>query len=90
MPDPKPDAEDGGGRSRLSRLRDPRLLAPVVTAALLVWFALANLRKVTITFWVVSGRVSLITVIVISGVLGAGVTHLAGRSRRSRHPGSKG
>lgn len=55
-----------------------------VAAVLLVWFALANLTKVSITFWVSTARAPLIVVILISGALGAAVALLVSRSRRRR------
>lgn len=67
--------------------RDARLVVTGVAAALLVWFAVANLQDVDIHFWLVSQRSPLIVVIAISGLLGSAVTLLAGRlARRRRQP----
>jgi uncharacterized integral membrane protein len=77
-----------GTEHRKDRSRDFRLVAMGVAAVLLVWFALANLQDVEIHFWVYSARASLIVVILISGLLGAGVTLLAIRSRRRSGSGS--
>ncbi len=55
---------------------------------LLGWFALANIRKVQIDFWVFHRQAPLIVVILISGLLGALITFLIMRRkakpRRSR------
>jgi uncharacterized integral membrane protein len=67
-----------------NRARDARLIAIGVFAVLLIWFALANLQDVRIHFWVTSTHAPLIVVIIISGVLGAGVAELAGRFARRR------
>ncbi len=72
--------EHGSGSGRERSLA--RMAPTLVLAALIVWFALANLQKVPITFWVVTVRASLITVIVIAAVLGAGLAALVRRRRR--------
>jgi uncharacterized integral membrane protein len=65
------------------RKRDTRLVLLGVAAVLLVWFALANLNSVQIHFWVYSTKhTPLVVVIIISGLLGAGVALLATRHRR--------
>jgi uncharacterized integral membrane protein len=74
----------GEPRPPRDRRRDARLVATGVAAVLLVWFALANLTKVSITFWVSTARAPLIVVILISGALGAAVALLVSRSRRRR------
>jgi uncharacterized integral membrane protein len=51
---------------------------------LLLWFALGNLKSVTIDFWVKDTKAPLILVIAISGLLGALVSVLA-RRRRTPH-----
>lgn len=66
------------------RRRDARLVLTGVVAVLLVWFALANLTTVPITFWVSTSRAPLILVIVISGVLGAAIALLLTRRSRRR------
>ena len=48
---------------------------------LLVWFAVANLNRVRIDFWVFHRQAPLILVIVISGLLGALITALIMRRR---------
>jgi uncharacterized integral membrane protein len=52
-----------------------------VAVVLLVWFALANLSRVRIDFWVFHRGAPLIVVIVISGLLGALITALVMRRR---------
>ena len=52
-----------------------------VAVILLGWFALANLRKVRIDFWVFNRQAPLILVIVISGLLGALITALIMRRK---------
>lgn len=52
-----------------------------VAGILLVWFALGNLRHVSIEFWVTQSRAPLIVVIAISGLLGASIATLARRRR---------
>ncbi len=53
----------------------------LAAAALLVWFALANLRDVRIDFWVFDRQAPLIVVIAISGLLGAAIAALVLRRR---------
>ncbi|HUA96491.1 MAG TPA: LapA family protein [Acidimicrobiales bacterium] len=80
-----PMSTDGGElRPPRDRRRDARLVMTGIAAVLLVWFALANLTKVSITFWVSTARAPLIVVILISGALGAAVALLISRSRRRR------
>ena len=67
----------GGGLSGFG-MRGVVLLALVV---LLVWFALANLGRVRIDFWVFHRQAPLILVIVISGLLGALITALIMRRK---------
>lgn len=83
-----PTSYEGGERpATRDRKRDVRLVLSGVAAALLLWFALVNLTKVSITFWVSTTKAPLIVVIVISGVLGAVLALLLSRmSRRRRQP----
>lgn len=68
-----------------------RLVLLVVVAALLVWFALANLQTVQVHFWVTTTHTSQITVIVISAIFGLLVGLLLGlQRRRSRTDGGAG
>jgi uncharacterized integral membrane protein len=79
--------EGGSSRPARSRGRDARLVLTGICAVLLVWFALANLHEVTIRFWLVTARSSLIVVIAISVLLGASAAALLGRAtRRRRRP----
>ncbi len=48
---------------------------------LLGWFALANIGKVRIDFWVFHRQAPLIVVILISGLLGALITFLIMRHK---------
>jgi uncharacterized integral membrane protein len=75
------------GPKRPDRRRDVRLVLMGVMAVLLVWFALANLQDVEIHFWVYSTRASLVTVVAVSGLLGAFIGVMV--SRRRKHPESK-
>jgi uncharacterized integral membrane protein len=67
------------------RRRDARLIGSGVAAALFVTFAVRNLGRVKIEFWVHQSRAPLIVVIVISGLLGALITTLAHRYRSRRN-----
>ena len=57
------------------------MVGVAVAAVLLAWFALANLRRVQIDFWVFNRQAPLILVIVISGLLGALITALIMRRK---------
>jgi uncharacterized integral membrane protein len=83
---PEEDRADEPGRPvpDRGRGRDVRLVLTGICAVLLVWFALANLQQVSIRFWVVTARSSLIVVIAISVLLGAGGAALLGRVTRRR------
>lgn len=72
------------GEQPVDRKRDVRLVALGVAAALLAWFALGNLRSVSIEFWVTQERAPLIVVIAISGLLGALIATMALRRRAPR------
>jgi uncharacterized integral membrane protein len=81
-----PESDDGGGRGGdVSRGRQFRMVGVAVALILLVWFALANFRKVQIDFWVFNRQAPLIVVIVISGLLGALITALVMR-RKPKQP----
>ena len=69
---------DAGGAGRGHQVR---LVGVAVAVVLLAWFALANLRRVQIDFWVFHRQAPLILVIVISGLLGALITALVMRRR---------
>jgi uncharacterized integral membrane protein len=71
---------DGGGE-KVDRRHQATLVGVVVAVVLLAWFALANLRKVRIDFWVFNRQAPLILVIVISGLLGALITALIMRRK---------
>jgi uncharacterized integral membrane protein len=69
----------------VDRKRDARLIGSGVAAILFVTFAVRNLGRVKIEFWVHQSRAPLIVVIVISGLLGALITTLAHRYRSRRN-----
>jgi uncharacterized integral membrane protein len=71
---------DGDGKG-VDRKRQGRMVAILVAGILLGWFALANIRKVQIDFWVFHRQAPLIVVIVISGLLGALITFLIMRRK---------
>jgi uncharacterized integral membrane protein len=74
--------ESGGdGERRVDRRHQATLVGVGAAAVLLVWFALANLRRVQIDFWVFNRQAPLILVIVISGLLGSLITALIMRRR---------
>ncbi len=65
----------GEGRSRVA------LIGVAVAAVFLVWFALANLTKVKINFWIYDRSEPLILVIIIAGLLGGVIGALLMRHR---------
>ena len=71
----------GGGGKEADRRHQATLVGVAVAAILLVWFALANLGRVRIDFWVFHRQAPLILVIVISGLLGALITALIMRRK---------
>lgn len=62
----------------------PKVIAILVAGLLLVWFIAANSQEVSVTWWVVSTQTSLIVVIILSAILGAGLTYFFTRVRRPR------
>jgi len=74
--------EPGGDEKPVDRRRQVTLVGVAVAVILLVWFALANTRKVQIDFWVFNRQAPLILVIVISGLLGALIGALIMRRRQ--------
>jgi uncharacterized integral membrane protein len=75
-----PPESDGGGKG-VDRRVQVRLVVVAVAGILLGWFALANIRKVQIDFWVFHRQAPLILVIVISGLLGALIAALIMRRK---------
>jgi uncharacterized integral membrane protein len=66
--------EDEGGekdKKTIDRRARFRVVGVLVLGGLLGWFALANIGKVRIDFWVFHRQAPLILVILISGLLGA-------------------
>ena len=79
-------SSDGGGSDRgVDRRHQASLVGVAMAVILLAWFALANLRRVRIDFWVFNRQAPLILVIVISGLLGALITALVMR-RKPKEP----
>jgi len=72
--------DDSGGKA-VDRRHQATLVGIAVAVILLVWFALANQRRVRIDFWVFNRQAPLILVIVISGLLGALIAALIMRRK---------
>ena len=66
---------NGGGRSPVA------MVGLAVAAIFFVWFAVANLNKVKINFWIYDKSEPLILVILIAGLLGALIGALLMRHR---------
>jgi uncharacterized integral membrane protein len=75
--------EDEGGKDKkaVDRRARFRVVGILVVGGLLGWFALANIGKVQIDFWVFHRQAPLIVVIGISGLLGALITFLIMRRK---------
>ena len=73
--------EDGGEKKKVDRRYQVRLVGILALGILLGWFALANIRKVQIDFWVFHRQAPLIVVILLSGLLGALITFLIMRRK---------
>jgi uncharacterized integral membrane protein len=71
---------DGEGKE-VDRGHQFRLVGILAAGILLGWFALANIGKVRIDFWLFHRQAPLIVVIVISGLLGALITFLIMRRK---------
>ena len=67
-----------------------RPILAVSAGILLLWFVIANAQEVQVTWWVISTSTSLIVVILVSALLGAGVTYFLTRVRRGPSRGSRG
>jgi len=80
-PDSLGGSGHGGGGKEVDRRHQATLVGVAVAVILLVWFALANLGRVRIDFWVFHRQAPLILVIVISGLLGALITALIMRRK---------
>jgi uncharacterized integral membrane protein len=79
-PEPHATGPDDSGKS-VDHRHQVRLIGVAVGVILLVWFAVANTRRVRIDFWIFDRQAPLILVIVISGLLGALITALIMRRR---------
>ena len=77
------DPDEGGKEvgKAAGRRHQARLIGILVVGILLGWFALANIRRVQIDFWVFHRQAPLIVVILISGLLGALITFLIMRHK---------
>ena len=67
-----------------------RPVLAVSAGILLLWFVIANAQEVQVTWCVISTSTSLIVVILVSALLGAGVTYFLTRVRRGPSRGSRG
>ena len=70
----------------VDRRHQATLVGVTVAVVLLVWFALANLNRVRIDFWVFHRQAPLIVVIAISGLLGALIAALVMRRKPKAPP----
>ena len=68
-------SDEGGGRSPVA------MVGLAVAAIFFIWFAVANLNKVKINFWIYDKSEPLILVILIAGLLGALIGALLMRHR---------
>lgn len=75
--DQRSPSRDGGGTN-------PRLIAVIVATVLFVWFIIANSQEVDVTWWVFDTQTSLIVVILLSAILGAGITFFLMRRHKRR------
>lgn len=60
------------------------LIVMTLAAVLLMWFVIGNSQRVQVHFWIFSAETSLITVILISAVLGAVIALLLARANRRK------
>jgi uncharacterized integral membrane protein len=58
-----------------------KAIVAVAAGIMLVWFILANSQQVEVTWWVFDTSTSLVVVILISALLGAGITYFLTRVR---------
>ncbi len=75
--DQRSPSRDRGGTN-------PRMIAVIVAAVLFVWFIIANSQEVDVTWWVFDTQTSLIVVILLSALLGAGITFFLIRRHNRR------
>lgn len=73
---------DGRKPTHGGRESNVKPIAAVVAGILLIWFIVANAQEVQVTWWVFDTSTSLIVVILVSALLGAGVTYFLTRVRR--------
>ncbi len=76
--------DDDGRSYRIPPQRNPKVIGGVIAIGLFIWFVLANLQQVEVTWWVFSTQASLVVVILLSALLGAGITFFFTRLRRPR------
>jgi uncharacterized integral membrane protein len=75
------DEGDKGDKKKVDRRHQFRLVSILALGVLLGWFALANIGRVRIDFWLFHRQAPLIVVILISGLLGALITFLIMRRK---------
>ena len=71
-------------RGRRQTSDRPKVIGVLIAGLLLVWFIAANSQEVSVTWWVFTTQTSLIVVIILSALLGAGITYFFTRVRRPR------
>ena len=64
--------------------RNWKAIAGVVAGIMLVWFIITNAQQVEVTWWVFDTSTSLIVVILLSALLGAGITFFLMRRHNRR------
>jgi hypothetical protein len=74
----------GATRGRRQTSERPKVIGVLIAGLLLVWFIAANSQEVSVTWWVFTTQTSLIVVIILSALLGAGITYFFTRVRRPR------
>ncbi len=73
--DPRPPRRADGSNGKT--------IVAVAAGILLVWFIIANSQQVQVTWWVFDTSTSLIVVILIAALLGAGITYVITRRRHA-------
>jgi|APCry1669192269_1035402.scaffolds.fasta_scaffold24564_2 uncharacterized integral membrane protein len=77
-------SHSNGVRPKRDTKHDVGLVSITLAAVLLIWFVAANTQKVQVHFWVFTAHASLISVILISAVLGALLSFLIARARKRK------
>ena len=71
--------------TKQGRARDGRTVLLTLAAVLLIWFVVANTKKVQVHFWVFTATTSLIAVILVSAALGAVLALLLGKKKHHKN-----